>query len=725
MVFLLINSARDLLNKYFGYADFRSGQAEIVENILHQRNTLGILPTGGGKSICFQIPALLFQGTTIVISPLISLMKDQVDALTAADIPATFINSSLSQKELQDRLYDIRHGAYKLVYVAPERFGSDYFIDVLNSIQIPLIAFDEAHCISQWGHDFRPSYRSIVSSLMKLNQRPMVVALTATATENVADEIRNLLHIGQQDTFKNGFARENLSFNVIKGANKRDYILSYLKEHSKESGIIYTSSRKETDGLYNYLSLQGFSVAKYHAGLSEIERQEAQEKFVYDEKQIMIATNAFGMGIDKSNVRFVIHYNLPKNLEAYYQEAGRAGRDGDESECILLFSQQDIQLQKFLIEQSTFDPEIREQDYNKLNQMIMFCHTEECLQSYIIRYFDPNETEMTCNKCSSCKDTREKVEITREAQMIFSCCKRMGERFGVTLIAQVLKGSNQKRIRELGFDQLSTYGLLRSQTEKEIVDTINYLLTEDYLQLTDGKYPVVLLTEKSIPVLKGEVTVWMKKSKTPVKDVRMVEENEELFEVLRGLRKQFAQDENVPPFVIFSDATLKEMCRYFPIDEPSMLQIKGVGQSKFAKYGQAFIEEIKEFVSSKNIKVSEVPTSQKSIEQEIKKTDEKPSHVISYEMFNEGISIDEISSKRKLSKVTIQNHIIRSAEEGHEIKWNEIFDNDTEKKIIDTIQELQSDKLKPIWDALDGVFDYFVIKAVICKNQISNKVPQQ
>jgi len=301
----------------------------------------------------------------------------------------------------------------------------------------------------------------------------------------------------------------------------------------------------------------------------------------------------------------------------------------------------------------------------------------------------------------------------------------MGERFGVTLIAQVLKGSNQKRIRELGFDQLSTFGLLRSQTEKEIVDTINYLLTEDYLQLTDGKYPVVLLTEKSIPVLKGEVTVWMKKSKTPVKDVRMVEENEELFEVLRGLRKQFAQEENVPPFVIFSDATLKEMCRYFPINEPSMLQIKGVGQSKFAKYGQAFIEEIKEFVSSKNIKVSEVPTSPKTIEQEIKKTDEKPSHVISYEMFNDGLSIDEISSKRNLSLVTIQNHIIRSAEEGHEINWNEIFDNDTEKKIIDTIQELQSDKLKPIWDAFDGVFDYFVIKAVICKNQISKEIPQQ
>ncbi len=714
----MLNAARNMLNQYYGYTDFRSGQAEIIENILNQKNTLGILPTGGGKSICFQIPALLFQGTTIVISPLISLMKDQVDALSASDIPATFINSSLTQTELQERLYDIRKGAYKLVYVAPERFDSDYFIDVLNSIQIPLIAFDEAHCISQWGHDFRPSYRSIVSSLMKLNQRPMKVALTATATANVADDIRTLLHIGREDTYITGFARENLSFNVIKGSNKRDFIINYLTQHPNESGIIYASSRKETDGLYNYLSLQGYSVAKYHAGLSEIERMQAQEQFVYDEKQIMIATNAFGMGIDKSNVRFVIHYNLPKNLEAYYQEAGRAGRDGDESECFLLFSKQDIQLQKFLIEQSTFDEEKREQEYHKLNQMVMYSHTEECLQSYIIHYFDPNETESKCNKCSNCKDTREKVDITRDAQMIFSCCKRMGERFGTTLIAQVLKGSNQKRVRELGFNQLSTYGLLRSQTEKEIVDTINYLLTEDYLHLTDGKYPVVRLTEKVIPVLKGETTVWMKKSQTPIKVASEREENQELFEVLRVLRKQFAEKEKVPPFVIFSDATLKEMCRYFPIDEASMLQIKGVGQSKFAKYGQAFIDEIKEFVSNNNIQVAEVPISSKPLEQEVEKTDDKSSHIISYELFKDGMSIDEISSKRKLSKVTIQNHIIRSAEEGYEMKWNEIFDEDTEKRILDTIVELDSDKLKPIWDALNGEIDYFVIQAVICKNQI-------
>ncbi len=717
----MLNEAKNLLNQYFGYTEFRNGQAQIIENVLQKRNTLGILPTGGGKSLCFQIPALLCNGTTLVISPLISLMKDQVDALTASDIPATFINSSLSQLELQERLYDIRRGVYKLVYVAPERFDSEYFIDILNSVHIPLIAFDEAHCISQWGHDFRPSYRSIVSSLKKLNQRPIVIALTATATANVANDIRSLLQIDSDDTFKTGFARENLSFNVVKGSNKRDFIMNYLKQHPNESGIIYTSSRKETDGLYNYLSVQGYSVSKYHAGLAEIERKEAQEQFVYDEKQIMIATNAFGMGIDKSNVRFVIHYNLPKNLEAYYQEAGRAGRDGDESECLLLFSKQDIQLQKFLIEQSTFDEEKREQEYHKLNQMVMYCHTEECLQSYIIRYFDPNELESSCKKCSNCKDTREKVDITREAQMIFSCCKRMGERFGTTLIAQVLKGSSQKRIRELGFNQLSTYGLLRSQTEKEIVDTINYLLTEDYLQLSDGKYPVVSLTEKCIPVLKGEETVWMKKTSAPVRAESERAENQELFDVLRGLRKEFAAEEQVPPFVIFSDATLKEMCRYFPIDEASMLQIKGVGQSKYAKYGQAFTDAIKEFVTSNNLTVKEAPKPLESLVQKIDITeiDIKPSHVLSYEMFTDGFSIEEISVKRQLSTITIQNHIIRSAEEGYEIKWSKIFDLGTEKRIINALNELQSDKLKPLWESLNGEVNYFEIQAVICKNKIT------
>ncbi|WP_338470442.1 DNA helicase RecQ [Niallia sp. XMNu-256] len=710
----MITEAKTVLQEYFGYSDFRKGQEEIIGNIFNRKNTLGILPTGGGKSLCFQIPALQFPGTTIVISPLISLMKDQVDALTASDIPATFINSSINQAELNDRITRIRQGAFKLVYVAPERFDSDYFVDVLNSIDIPLIAFDEAHCISQWGHDFRPSYRSIVTSLQKINQNPVIVALTATATANVAQDIQTLLQIHSDDTFQTGFARENLSFHVMKGVNKRDFIVNYLRQHPKQSGIIYTSSRKETDGLYNFLSLQGFSAAKYHAGLREEERKDAQDQFVYDEKEIMIATNAFGMGIDKSNVRFVIHYNLPKNIEAYYQEAGRAGRDGEESECYLLFSKQDIQLQKFLIEESHLNYEKREQEYHKLNQMVRYCHTEECLQSYIIHYFDENSPEMTCRKCSNCLDHREKVDITREAQMIFSCCKRMGERFGATLIAQVLKGSNQKRIRELGFQELSTYGLLRTYREKDIVDMINYLLSEDYLLLTDGKYPVIKIAPKAVAVLKGEETVSMKKSVTPVIESNAQEENQDLFETLRLLRKQIAAEEGVPPFIIFSDTTLKEMSRYFPVDEASMLGIKGVGQAKFSKYGQAFIDKIKEFVETHQIQVAPI-----QISRDDDRDNSQPSHLISYEWYINGKTIEEIAKERKLSKITIQKHILRSAEEGHELNWDEIFNKDTEIKVLEILSEMETDKLKPIWEALNGEVDYFVIQAVICKSQMT------
>lgn len=713
----MLAQAENYLKKYFGYTSFRPGQQDIIQNILSQTNTLGILPTGGGKSICFQIPALVLPGTAIVISPLISLMKDQVDALSLAGIPAAFINSTLSSAEYQHVMAGIRNGEYKLVYVAPERFGSMAFLELLNDISISAIVFDEAHCISQWGHDFRPSYRSVVEELNSLYQKPVIAALTATATRDVAEDIRRLLNIGEEHTFITGFARENLSFHVLKGVNKRDFILQTIKKHKNEAGIIYTSSRKETDQLYQFLKSKNCSAAKYHAGLTEEERKEAQNSFVYDESDIMIATNAFGMGIDKSNVRFVIHYNLPRNIEAYYQEAGRAGRDGVDSTCYLLFAPQDIQLQKFLIEESSLNQQKMEQEYSKLKDMVNYCHTEKCLQSYIIEYFDENADPIRCGKCSSCLDERTSMDITQEALMIFSCIKRMGERFGITLTAQVLKGSNNKRIREMNFNKLSTFGLLKNRKEKEIADMINYLLAEDYLALTEGKYPTVRLSASAVPVLKGQKRLFMKISE-PV-PVQETDENIELFEMLRKLRKKIADEENVPPFVVFADASLKEMSRYFPVSKDMMLNIKGVGQMKYEKYGEDFIQAIREFAEEHNISPNPAAEAPSKTEEPI---DDRPSYLISFDYYKDGDSIREIAKKRNFSPITIQEHIFRSVREGNVIDWSEIFNETEEKLVLQAAEKAGRDKLKPIKEELPEEIDYFKIKAVLVKDELQKQI---
>ncbi|MCZ8514074.1 DNA helicase RecQ [Paenibacillus filicis] len=590
-----MQEAQALLKKYYGYPDFRPGQKKVIASILGGSDTLGIMPTGGGKSICYQIPALLMSGTTIVVSPLISLMKDQVDGLDSIGVPATYINSSLTYAQVETRIRKAARGEYKLLYVAPERLEHERFLELLSELVVPMIAVDEAHCVSQWGHDFRPSYTRISDLVRHLPNRPLLAAFTATATDRVREDIVLHLKLREPQVFVTGFARDNLSFTVVKGENKRDVLTSFIREHASDAGIIYAATRKEVDQLYEYLKRQGVAAGRYHAGMTDKERAEAQEQFLYDEVRVMVASNAFGMGIDKSNVRYVLHFNMPKNMEAYYQEAGRAGRDGEPSECQLLFSPQDIHIQKFLIEQSVADPDRQAQEYRRLQQMADYCHTPQCLQRYIVRYFG-GEMEEDCGQCSNCASPDlELTDITLEAQQIFSCVRRMRERFGMMLVAAVLKGSRAKKVLEMGFDELSTYGLMKSRAEKDIVDLIQLLIAEGYLQLTEGKYPVVKLASKAAAVLSGEEKVVHRIRIQAAPAARDVET--ELFDALRQVRTEIAKREGIPPYIVFPDSTLREMCGVKPTNPAAMLKIKGVGEAKFFKYGAYFIEFFKQLQS--------------------------------------------------------------------------------------------------------------------------------
>lgn len=589
---MMLNKARQILQKFYGYEDFRPGQKKVVESLLNKNDTVAIMPTGAGKSICFQIPALLFEGVTLVISPLISLMKDQVDSLRQLGIAAVYINSSVSKAQLYKDLQDISAGFYKIIYIAPERLISEYLPDSFKNLNISMVAVDEAHCLSQWGHDFRPSYRNILNFTNSLRIKPIISAFTATATPEVKTDIINLLGLKQPNVFVTGFDRPNLYFSVLRGEVKDKFVIDYVKKHQDEAGIIYVGTRKDVDALQVLLEIKGIKAGRYHAGMTDEERNQMQEDFLYDNLSVMVATNAFGMGIDKPNVRYVIHYNMPKNMEAYYQEAGRAGRDGLSGNCILLYSPQDTQLQKFLISKST-ESEIRQQlEYKRLQSMVDYCHTPQCLRAFILHYFGEFDVEEHCDNCSNCKLEGELIDITIDAQKVLSCVYRMHERFGVKMIAEVLKGSKSAKVKQFNFERLSTYGLMKERKLKDISDLILRLSAMQYLDITESQYPVVTLNELSWQVLRGQKKVWQK-----MVIVKKAKAKGELFEALRSLRKELATKEKLPPYMIFSDATLTQMATDKPTDLELMKNIRGVGEFKLQKYGEEFLTVIKSYIS--------------------------------------------------------------------------------------------------------------------------------
>lgn len=597
-----------VLKEYFGHDSFREGQDRITDSLLGGHDVLGIMPTGAGKSICYQVPALMFDGITIVVSPLISLMKDQVSALVQSGVAAAYINSSLTHAQYLKVLQNTESGKYKIIYVAPERLCAPAFLGICRNLNISMVAVDEAHCVSQWGQDFRPSYLKIPDFIDALNSRPVVGAFTATATGAVRDDIKTLLRLVSPLVVTTGFDRPNLFFSVMQPKNKSIELMKLIKERKNESGIVYCSTRKAVEEVCELLQKNGFAATRYHAGLDENERRRNQDDFVYDRTAIMVATNAFGMGIDKSNVSFVIHYNMPKNMESYYQEAGRAGRDGRSADCILLYSAKDVRTNQFLINNSEPNPdltedeqeEVRRRDRERLKQMTFYCTTHKCLRKFILEYFGDKGPER-CEKCSNCLSNHENTDITVDAQKIMSCVARTGQRYGKKAICDVLRGSKNERLISAGLSRQSTYGIMADCPEKRLRDIIDHLCENGYMTAQGDEYPILKLAPKSCGVLTGQETLRMmleipqKKKAAAAKDAPLSPADEKLLAALKDLRKSLAMRQSIPAYVVFTDATLIDMCRLKPKTQEEFMEVSGVGQAKSQRYGEVFLAVIAEF----------------------------------------------------------------------------------------------------------------------------------